>query len=68
MRLFQERNLLTQICGNNFMVLKIAPPLVISERQMENCVASIRDIVETVHFSTAFWSHALALGRRAISL
>jgi ornithine--oxo-acid transaminase len=68
MRLFQEKNLLAQICGNNFMVLKIAPPLVVSERQIESCVASIRDIVETVHFSTTFWSQALALGRRAVSL
>lgn len=68
MRLFQEKNLLAQICGNNFMVLKVAPPLVVSERQMESCVASIRDVVETVHFSTTFWSQALALGRRAMSL
>ena len=68
MRLFQEKNLLAQICGNNFMVLKVAPPLVVSERQIESCVASIRDVVETVHFSTTFWSHALALGRRAMSL
>jgi len=68
MRLFQEKNLLAQICGNNFMVLKVAPPLVVSERQMESCVASIRDVIETVHFSTTFWSQALALGRRAMSL
>jgi ornithine--oxo-acid transaminase len=68
MRLFQENNLLAQICGNNFMVLKVAPPLVISERQLESCVASIRDVIETVHFSTTFWSHALALGRRAMSI
>ena len=31
MRLFQDCNILTQICGNNFMVLKAAPPLVVSE-------------------------------------
>jgi ornithine--oxo-acid transaminase len=68
MRLFSQKNLLTQVCGNNFMVLKVAPPLVISERQIETCVTSIRDVVETVHFSSAFWSDALALGRRAMSL
>jgi ornithine--oxo-acid transaminase len=68
MRLFKQKNLLTQICGNNFMVLKVAPPLVVSEAQIEACVTSIRDIVETVHFSGAFWSDALALGRRAMSL
>jgi ornithine--oxo-acid transaminase len=67
MRLFKEKNILTQICGNNFMVLKVAPPLVISEQQLEGCVASIRDVVETVHSSAAFWSDALKLGRRAVS-
>jgi ornithine--oxo-acid transaminase len=68
MRLFSQKNLLAQICGNNFMVLKVAPPLVISESQIESCVTSIRDVIETVHFSSAFWSDALALGRRAMSL
>jgi acetylornithine/succinyldiaminopimelate/putrescine aminotransferase len=50
------------------MVLKVAPPLVVSERQIENSVASIRDVVEAVHLSSSFWSQALALGRRAMSL
>lgn len=68
MRLFSQKNLLAQICGNNFMVLKVAPPLIISESQIESCITSIRDVVETVHFSSAFWSDALALGRRAMSL
>ena len=34
MRLFREKNILTQICGNNFMVLKVAPPLVGRELQI----------------------------------
>jgi len=33
MRMFREKNILTQICGNNFMVLKAAPPLVVKEEQ-----------------------------------
>jgi acetylornithine/succinyldiaminopimelate/putrescine aminotransferase len=49
------------------MMLKVAPPLVVSESQIDACVTSIRDVVETVHFSSAFWSDALALGRRAMS-
>ncbi|HVC89909.1 MAG TPA: aspartate aminotransferase family protein [Acidobacteriaceae bacterium] len=67
MRLFKEKNILTQICGNNFMVLKVAPPLVISEQQMHHCVAAIRDVVDTMHSSAAFWSDALNLGRRAMT-
>jgi ornithine--oxo-acid transaminase len=32
MRLFREQRILTQMCGNNFMVLKVAPPLVVHRR------------------------------------
>jgi ornithine--oxo-acid transaminase len=67
MRLFKDKGILSQICGNNFMVLKIAPPLVISERHLTYCVEAIRDVVETVHSSGTFWSEALKLGRRAMS-
>jgi len=31
MRLYRDHNILTRICGNNFMVLKVAPPLVVTE-------------------------------------
>ena len=68
MRLFKDKNILTQICGNNFMVLKVAPPLVVSEAQLGYCVESIRSVVETVHSSKVFWIDALNLGRRAMSL
>jgi ornithine--oxo-acid transaminase len=67
MRLFKDKNILTQICGNNFMVLKVAPPLVISEAQMNDCIEAIREVIESMHSSGAFWSDALKLGRRAMS-
>lgn len=68
MRLFRDHNMLTQICGNNFMVLKAAPPLVIGERQIDDFVAAVRDVVELAHSSGAFWSEALGLARRALNL
>lgn len=68
MRLFKHKDILTQICGNNFMVLKVAPPLTVSETQLNHCVESIRSVVETVHSSKTFWIDALNLGRRAMSL
>jgi ornithine--oxo-acid transaminase len=67
MRLFNRTNILTQICGNNFMVLKVAPPLTTSEQQLQSCIESILSEIETVHSSKAFWNEALNLGRRAIS-
>ncbi len=67
MRMFNDKNLLTQICGNNFMVLKAAPPLVVSEQQIEAFVEGIRDVVSMMHSSSTFWSDAIKLGRRAMS-
>jgi ornithine--oxo-acid transaminase len=67
MRLFTDRNILTQVCGNNFVVLKVAPPLVVTEQQLVECITSIRDVVESRHSSTAFSSDALKLGRKSVS-
>src|ERR1700687_4018714 len=65
MRMFREKNILTQICGNNFMVLKAAPPLVVAEEQLDEFVAAIRAVMELAHTSASFWSEALGLARRA---
>ena len=65
MRLFRDSNFLTQICGNNFMVLKVAPPLVVTDAQLDAFVVAIRDVVELAHSPGAFWSEALGLARRA---
>jgi ornithine--oxo-acid transaminase len=65
MRLFRA-GFLTQICGNGFMVLKVAPPLVIRREQVDDFVAAIREIVELAHHPGAFWSEALGLARRAV--
>jgi ornithine--oxo-acid transaminase len=68
MRLFRREKILTQVCGNNFMVLKSAPPLVVSEAQLEEFVAAVGRVVADFHESTAFWTDALALGRRTIDI
>lgn len=66
MRLFRDKNILTQMCGNNFMVLKAAPPLIVTETQIDTYVAAVRDIVDLMHRSPSFWTEALGLARRAI--
>lgn len=68
MRMFREKNILTQICGNNFMVLKAAPPLVVSEAELDRFVKAIRDVVEVADSSVAFWTEALHLAKRAINI
>ena len=65
MRLFRDSGFLTQICGNNFMVLKVAPPLVVTNGQLDVFVEAVRDVVELAHSPGAFWSEALGLAGRA---
>jgi len=65
MRMLREKNFLTQICGNNFMVLKAAPPLVSTEAQLDEFVSAIRDVAGLADSSPALWTEALALARRA---
>jgi ornithine--oxo-acid transaminase len=68
MRLFRDHGMLTQICGNNFMVLKVAPPLVATESQLNEFISAVRATVELAHTSTSFWSEALGLARRAVQI
>jgi ornithine--oxo-acid transaminase len=68
MRLFRDHGILTQICGNNFMVLKAAPPLIVREAQIEEFVSAVEAVVELAHTSTSFWSEALGLAKRAVGI
>ncbi len=68
MRLFRDWRVLTQICGNNFMVLKVAPPLVVTEDQLDHFVEAITAVVDLMHSSTSFWSEALGLARRIVNV
>jgi len=68
MRMFRDWRILTQICGNNFMVLKVAPPLVVTEVQLDRFVEAITAVVDLMHTSASFWSEALSLAVRAVNL
>jgi ornithine--oxo-acid transaminase len=65
MRLFRQ-GFLTQMCGNNFMVLKVSPPLIVNEREADAFVHAVAEVVEMMHSSGTFWSEALGLAQRAI--
>lgn len=68
MRFFRQGKILAQICGNNFMVLKVAPPLVVEEEQIAAFISAAERVVATVHSSKAFWSDALSLARKAMHI
>lgn len=67
MRLFRDKNILTQICGNNFMVLKIAPALTLREEQAQQLVNAMGELVELIHSGGSFWSEPLRMVRRFIN-
>lgn len=68
MRMFRDHGYLTQMCGNNFMVLKAAPPLVVTDAQIDGFVSAIHAVVDEVHSSGTFWPEALGLARRVIQV
>jgi acetylornithine/succinyldiaminopimelate/putrescine aminotransferase len=65
--LHRDENILAQMCGNNFMVLKAAPPLVVTLAQPDESVAAVREVVELAHTYTRFRSEALGTARRALA-
>jgi ornithine--oxo-acid transaminase len=67
MRLFGDQRILSQICGNNFMVLKVAPPLVIEDAQLDRYIDGVGKVVDLMHTSGSFWSEALGLARGALT-
>jgi ornithine--oxo-acid transaminase len=67
MRLFMDHGILSQICGNDFMTLKIAPSLVVTDAQIDHFVAAIEKVVNLIHTSPSFWSEALGIGRRVLA-
>lgn len=68
MRLFRDHGILTQMCGNSFMVLKAAPPLIVDEAQIDRFVEAMGAVVEQMHTSSSFWTEALGLACRVVNI
>lgn len=68
MRLFRDHHILTQLCGNNFMVLKAAPPLTVTEMQIDHFVKGLKETMEAVHSSAFFWRDGMKLAQRALNV
>lgn len=66
MQLFNKKGIITQICGNDFMVLKVVPPLITNAAQIDYFVKSITEVTDMLHTSDSFWDEALGLVRRTI--
>jgi len=66
MRLFRDHEMLNQICGNNFMVLKVSPPLMIEDPHLDGFVSAIAQVAELMHTFDGFWTEATGLAQRAL--
>jgi ornithine--oxo-acid transaminase len=66
MRLFRDHGILSQICGNDWMVLKVAPALVVEDAHMDQFVEGVHEVVSRMHSSPGFWAEALGLAKRVI--
>ena len=66
MRLFGDHRVFSQICGNNFMVLKASPALNVPDGAVDAFVEALDSVVELMHRSTRFWSEALRMARRVL--
>ncbi len=66
MRLSRDYQILPQICGNDFMVLKCAPPLAVTQPQLDPYFDAIEHVVEFARTSNTFWAEALVMAKRAI--
>jgi ornithine--oxo-acid transaminase len=68
MRLFRDHGMLTQTCGNNFLALKTAPPLIVNEAEIDEFVAAVGRVLAVADASPAFWSETLGLARRVTNI
>jgi ornithine--oxo-acid transaminase len=64
MHLFRDHGILSQVCGNDFMVLKVSPPLAIEDAQLERFVSALDQTLDLVHNSSRFWVEPIKVGQR----
>ena len=68
MRMFGTQNILTQMCGNHFLALKVTPPLVVEDQHLDEFVHGVTAVVEEMHSRSGFWSEALGIARRVLNV
>ncbi|MEZ0231147.1 MAG: aspartate aminotransferase family protein [Planctomycetota bacterium] len=66
--LMQQHRVLTQVAGHNLSVLKLSPPLVVSDAELIRFSSALRDVLaECGRFPGGIWDFGLGLVKRALS-
>jgi len=65
--LFESSKILTQMCGNNYLVIKAYPPLVATEEHIDFFVRAVEGLLETIYTERRkFWTQGLSIAVRAL--
>ena len=66
--LFHRHRVLSQVAGDHIDVIKLLPPLLVGDEELEWFVAAFDDVMEDVHSSNGlFWEFGLNLVKHAIT-
>jgi ornithine--oxo-acid transaminase len=65
--LLAKHHFLTQVAGHNLNVLKLSPPLIVKEEQLDRFVTSLTSVVEDCHrLPGGIWDFGMDLAKRAL--
>jgi ornithine--oxo-acid transaminase len=66
--LLTEHHILTQVAGHNLNTLKLSPPLIVNEAQIDQFVTSLSEVVQGCHkISGGIWEFGMGLAKRALT-
>ena len=67
--LFHDGRVLVQMCGHDHKVIKVIPPLVASEAQIDQFVHAFESLLLSIETEkTRFWGQGFTIGRKAVGL
>jgi ornithine--oxo-acid transaminase len=65
--LFQRHRILTQVAGNNMNIIKLLPPLIISEAEVNLFVDAFEDVLADCHkYPGTLWDFGATLAKQAV--
>jgi acetylornithine/succinyldiaminopimelate/putrescine aminotransferase len=65
--LLQKHRILTQVSGDHLEVIKLIPPLVIGERDVDRFVTAFTAVLDDAHNGGLMWDFGKTLVKQAIA-
>jgi ornithine--oxo-acid transaminase len=65
--LFRDEGILTQMCGNNYHVVKASPPLTSSDEEIGRFLEGFERVLERIHSGLGFWTQGLLIAGKALA-